>query len=57
VNYAAGGVSNIVGGVTSGAGGGGGAPKPLDPDQVIEIVERRLLREIERRGGRWAGMF
>jgi hypothetical protein len=57
VSDAAGGVSNIVGGVTSGAGGGGGAPKPLDPDQVIEIVERRLLREIERRGGRWAGMF
>ena len=29
----------------------------LDADKVVEIVEARLLREIERRGGRWAGMF
>jgi hypothetical protein len=29
----------------------------MDPDKIVEIVESRLLREIERRGGRWAGMF
>ncbi|WP_433383083.1 eCIS core domain-containing protein [Actinoplanes sp. CA-142083] len=55
VSDAAGGVSNVVGGLTG--GGAAGAGKPLDPDQVVEIVERRLLREIERRGGRWAGIF
>jgi hypothetical protein len=44
----------VVGAVT---GGAGAAKAPLDPDQVVEIVERRLLREIERRGGRWAGVF
>jgi hypothetical protein len=55
VSDAAGGVSNVVGGPAS--GGAAGAGKPLDPDQVVEIVERRLLREIERRGGRWAGIF
>jgi hypothetical protein len=50
---------SAVGGVTSGLAGaaGGGGSKPLDPDQVVEIVERRLLREIERRGGRWTGVF
>jgi hypothetical protein len=34
---------------------GGGVP--LDPDRIVELVEERLLREIERRGGRWAGVF
>jgi hypothetical protein len=29
----------------------------VDPDQIVAMVEARLLREIERRGGRWAGMF
>ena len=33
------------------------AKNVLDPDKIVEIVESRLLREIERRGGRWAGMF
>ena len=53
-------VSDAVGGVTGavqGAAGGAKTPPPIDPDQVVEIVERRLLREIERRGGRWAGVF
>jgi hypothetical protein len=51
VGDAAGALSGMAGAV------GGGAAKPLDPDQVVEIVERRLLREIERRGGRWTGVF
>jgi hypothetical protein len=54
-------------------GAGGAAPQPavagtgaagpsatgaaLDADRVVELVEERLLREIERRGGRWAGVF
>jgi hypothetical protein len=39
--------------------GPGGAPAatPLDPDRVVELVQERLLREIERRGGRWVGVF
>jgi hypothetical protein len=66
VGDAAGSVAGAVGGAAQAAGGalagaagagGAGAAKPLDPDQVVEIVERRLLREIERRGGRWAGIF
>lgn len=31
--------------------------QPLDVELVVEAVEERLLREIERRGGRWAGVF
>jgi len=52
-DVATGAVSNLVSGTT----GGADKPTPLDPDQVVEIVEARLLREIERRGGRWAGVF
>jgi hypothetical protein len=59
---AAGSAVHAVGGAAGAAGGAvrdaaGAAKAALDPDQVVEIVERRLLREIERRGGRWAGMF
>ncbi|MEO3815982.1 DUF4157 domain-containing protein [Plantactinospora sp. B24E8] len=49
-----------VGAVPQAAGETGGVPTsgtPLDPDRVVAIVEERLLREIERRGGRWAGVF
>jgi hypothetical protein len=48
---AASGVAGAVGGVAD------AARTALDPDKVVEIVEQRLLREIERRGGRWAGVF
>ncbi|GIE89669.1 protein of unknown function [Actinoplanes regularis] len=37
--------------------GSPGRAGSLDPDQIVEIVEHRLLQEIERRGGRWAGVF
>jgi hypothetical protein len=43
--------------VGSGVIAGDAASAPLDPDQVVAIVEQRLLREIERRGGRWQGVF
>jgi uncharacterized protein YjbJ (UPF0337 family) len=43
----------------------GGAPNntpgaqadPIDADRIVEMVEERLLRELERRGGRWNGVF
>ncbi|MCU7727319.1 DUF4157 domain-containing protein [Actinoplanes sp. KI2] len=58
VGDAVGGVRDAVGGAVHAAGEAvGGAAKALDHDQIVEIVERRLLREIERRGGRWAGIF
>ncbi|MFC6016060.1 DUF4157 domain-containing protein [Plantactinospora solaniradicis] len=52
--------STPAGGGTPAGAAAGGTPSPdtpLDPDRVVEIVEERLLREIERRGGRWAGVF
>jgi hypothetical protein len=55
-------VSGAASGVAAQAAGAAGqvasaAKAALDPDKVVEIVEQRLLREIERRGGRWAGVF
>jgi hypothetical protein len=44
-------------GAAAGNAVGAAAKSVLDPDQIVEIVEQRLLREIERRGGRWAGVF
>ncbi|GIJ43220.1 hypothetical protein Val02_01060 [Virgisporangium aliadipatigenens] len=35
----------------------GGQAEPVDPDRIVEMVEERLLRELERRGGRWNGVF
>jgi hypothetical protein len=38
----------------------GGAPAPADlpdMDRLVEALEQRLLVELERRGGRWAGVF
>ncbi|MEV6596436.1 DUF4157 domain-containing protein [Actinoplanes sp. NPDC051346] len=51
--------SGVAGGLASGAVGGlaSAARAAIDPDTIVEIVEQRLLREIERRGGRWAGVF
>jgi hypothetical protein len=63
VDSAVGGAVDAAGGAGTAAGraagavAGAAAGAVLDPDQVVEIVERRLLREIERRGGRWAGVF
>ncbi|GLI00730.1 hypothetical protein Pa4123_60060 [Phytohabitans aurantiacus] len=39
------------------AAGTSGGNAGVDMDMVVEAVEERLLREIERRGGRWAGVF
>jgi hypothetical protein len=54
VTQAGGAVSGAISTVT---GAATAAKAALDPDKVVEIVEQRLLREIERRGGRWAGVF
>ncbi|MEV6634663.1 DUF4157 domain-containing protein [Actinoplanes sp. NPDC051470] len=56
-NAAGGAVNQATGAVSQAAGAVGGKAEALDPDRVVEIVEQRLLREIERRGGRWAGVF
>jgi hypothetical protein len=51
--------TDAIGGLAARASGAvtGAAKNALDPDKIVEIVEQRLLREIERRGGRWAGVF
>ncbi|MGX6606298.1 eCIS core domain-containing protein [Micromonosporaceae bacterium Da 78-11] len=54
----AGAASGAVAQATTAVGGVADAARnALDPDKIVEIVEQRLLREIERRGGRWAGVF
>jgi hypothetical protein len=49
-----------------GGGGSGGAAPPsagspaggnVDIDQIAEALEERVLRQLERRGGRYAGVF
>jgi len=58
VSGAAGQAMSAVQGAVQTAGGlASGGKNAMDPDKIVEIVESRLLREIERRGGRWAGMF
>lgn len=59
-----GGASGASGGV-AGAGTGGAAgpaaaveaPHPPDMDAIMDAIGDRLLREIERRGGRWSETF
>ena len=47
------------GGAVSHAAGAllGSAPGGLDVDHLAEVLEQRVLRQIERRGGRYSGMF
>jgi len=40
-----------------GPGGSAGTPAGLDLDQLVESLEVRLIRELERRGGRFAEVF
>ena len=66
-HHAAGAVSpSAVAGHGAGAGAGAGttaaasAARPasdIDVERIIEAVEQRLLRQLERRGGRYAGVF
>jgi hypothetical protein len=35
----------------------GGTGQGVDLDAVVQAVEERIVRQIERRGGRYAGLF
>lgn len=35
----------------------GQAPLEPDIDAIVDALETRMVREIERRGGRWGGVF
>jgi len=50
--------ASALGGAVGGAvGAAGAALGGLDIDHLAEVLEQRVLRQIERRGGRYAGMF
>lgn len=42
---------------TAGAFGATSGPTGVDLDRITEALEERLLRQLERRGGRYAGVF
>ena len=44
-------------GTAPGAGGQPGKPAAPDVDKIVEQLENWLLRELERRGGRFGGVF
>lgn len=44
-------------GAEAGGGNGPGHPAPVDVERLMESLEDRLLHEIERRGGRYEGVF
>lgn len=44
-------------GAVTGAAAGAGAPAGPDIDRIAEAIEERLLHQLERRGGRYAGVF
>jgi len=45
---------SLTGGVGAGTQPG---PAGVDVDRLIEAIEERVLAEIERRGGRYTGLF
>ena len=51
----AGSAAGALGGAVSGAVGG--ALGGVDIDHLADVLEQRVLRQIERRGGRYSGMF
>jgi hypothetical protein len=55
LEQAGGAVSHAAAALTGGTPGGG--PGGLDIDHLAEVLEQRVLRQIERRGGRYSGMF
>jgi hypothetical protein len=42
---------------TGGGPGGSAPPSNVDIDRLADLLEQRLLKQIERRGGRYAGVF
>lgn len=58
--HEAGAVSSAVAGLgagTTAAASGARSASDIDVERIIEAVEQRLLRQLERRGGRYAGVF
>jgi hypothetical protein len=59
-NAAAGGINSALNKAGSALGAGPGATPQIsgqDLDRIAEALEERLLRQLERRGGRYAGVF
>jgi hypothetical protein len=50
-------VSQAASALGSAVGAAGAALGGIDLDHLAELLEQRVLRQIERRGGRYAGMF
>jgi uncharacterized protein DUF4157 len=58
--HEAGAVSSAVAGLGAGTTAAASAARSasdIDVERIIEAVEQRLLRQLERRGGRYAGVF
>ncbi|OLB81466.1 MAG: hypothetical protein AUI14_03425 [Actinobacteria bacterium 13_2_20CM_2_71_6] len=55
-NTAVGAVSDAVQ-TPGGTPGGASPPSNVDIDRLAETLEQRILRQLERRGGRYAGVF
>ncbi|TDQ00766.1 hypothetical protein EV186_102632 [Labedaea rhizosphaerae] len=53
VSSATGAAQQVAGALT----GAAGAVSPADLDKITAALEERLLRQLERRGGRYAGVF
>jgi len=47
----------VMGATTGGTPGGAAPPSNVDIDRLADLLEQRLLKQIERRGGRYAGVF
>ena len=54
---AGGAVTGAASAATNAATGGAAPPSNVDIDRLADLLEQRLLKQIERRGGRYAGVF
>jgi len=54
---AAGAATTAMGAVMGATPGGAAPPSNVDIDRLADLLEQRLLKQIERRGGRYAGVF
>jgi hypothetical protein len=57
VGSAVDGATGAISGALGGTLGGASPPSHVDIDRLADLLEQRLLRQIERRGGRYAGVF
>jgi hypothetical protein len=49
--------AGAAGAAMNAATGGAAPPSNVDIDRLADLLEQRLLKQIERRGGRYAGVF